>query len=272
MIETAVRAETLHMVELRLDPYRLGDVLKEKRSLSPANIDMSYAAHVALKHLFGKQSLRPYFIDAPLNSVQETANRRNGRPVRLVGYGASGAGSLAKELRLSSPIVADLCDQDDLMSHEFPTGFDLGRRLQFEIRACPVIRKASAGSITLNNGEERSWDEGRELDVFVDRAWKNDGTSINRQDVYSDWLSGRIASMGGADVQTDSVSLKRFNIPKMSRRAHGSDPEMRTVQSPDATLTGELTVTDPEAFDELLRSSIGYHGAFGFGMLRVRSV
>jgi len=45
---------------------------------------------------------------------------------------------------------------------------------------------------------------------------------------------------------------------------------MKTMKRPDVTLTGTLTVTDSDAFGTLLRSGIGRHKSFGYGMLKVR--
>jgi CRISPR system Cascade subunit CasE len=43
------------------------------------------------------------------------------------------------------------------------------------------------------------------------------------------------------------------------------------VSGPDAVLAGQLRVTDPKAFTQLLASGVGRHRAFGFGLLLLRS-
>jgi CRISPR system Cascade subunit CasE len=43
-------------------------------------------------------------------------------------------------------------------------------------------------------------------------------------------------------------------------------------EGPDATIHGELTVTNSEAFGRLLATGVGRHSAYGYGMLLLRPV
>ena len=67
--------------------------------------------------------------------------------------------------------------------------------------------------------------------------------------------------------------MTRFSIERMTRRVpkNGSgERKADTIKRPDVTLTGTLQVTDSSAFVDLLRSGLGRHKSFGYGMLKVR--
>jgi CRISPR system Cascade subunit CasE len=207
-------------------------------------------------------------VDDDPRTVQDTAHRHGGRSVRVLGYADVDADALRHEAKLSpNPTIANLYDADRLDSHEMPTAFREGRRLQFELRACPVVRKASAGE----GPEGQTWNAGDELDAFLSRAWENPDTELDREPVYRDWLERQFDIRGGATPET--IGMTRFSIERMTRRTHGGangERSVRTIQRPDVTLTGTLTVTDADAFVDLLRSGIGRHKSFGYGMLKVR--
>jgi len=142
-----------------------------------------------------------------------------------------------------------------------PAGVDVG----FEVTCVPTVRKASDGVGENFDGERREWYEGQELDAFLSEAWKQgEGADVGREEVYRDWLSGRL-DRGGADL--DEMSLSDFRVQKMTRRNHGSG--FRTITRPVATLAGRLTVTGGDAFGDLLLSGVGRHTAFGCGMLKL---
>jgi len=189
--------------------------------------------------------------------------------VRVLGYADVGDDMLRDEAKLvPNPTIGNLYDPDRLDSHEMPASFREGRRLQFELRACPVIRKASAGTGYNQNGDERSWEAGDELDAFLAEAWtRPEDGDLSREAVYRDWLKDQFTIRGGANIE--SVRMERFSIERMTRRDHNAGGT-KQIKRPDVTLTGMLTVTDSEAFTTVLRSGIGRHKTFGFGMLKIR--
>jgi CRISPR system Cascade subunit CasE len=63
--------------------------------------------------------------------------------------------------------------------------------------------------------------------------------------------------------------MTRVSIERMTRR-NGPDRTPDTIKRPDVTLTGTLQVTDGDAFVDLLRSGLGRHKSFGYGMMKVR--
>ena len=263
MIDTA----TFHMVQLYLDPRRLVQ-LGKMQGLPLARTDTNYLVHCGLGELFGDIAPKPFYVDDDPRTVQDTAHHHGDRYVRVLGYADADDDTLRHEAKLSpNPTIGSLCDWDRFCSQEMPTSFREGRRLQFELRACPVVRKASAGEGP--NGQ--TWSEGDELDAFLSTAWENPDTKLDREQVYRDWLERQFDIRGGAEPQ--SIGMTRFSIERMTRRTHGGsngDRAVRTIQRPDVTLTGTLTVTDSDAFVALLRSGLGRHKSFGYGMLKVR--
>jgi CRISPR system Cascade subunit CasE len=254
---------TFHMVQLYLDPRRLVQ-LGKMQGLPLAKTDTNYLVHCALGELFGDAAPKPFFVDDDPRTVQDTAHHHGDRYVRVLGYSDVDDDTLRNEAKLSpNPTIANLYDADRLDAHEMPASFREGRRLQFELRACPVLRKASAGE----GPEGQTWNAGDELDAFLSEAWENPDTTLDREAVYREWLTRQCEIRGGAEPQ--SIGMTRFSIERMTRR-NGPDHTPDTIKRPDVTLTGTLTVTDADAFVDLLRSGIGRHKSFGYGMLKVR--
>src|SRR5699024_6320809 len=91
---------------------------------------------------------------------------------------------------------------------------------------------------------------------------------IDREETYINWLRRQFEIRGGAEFIL--ARMKRFSIERMSRRNHTSKRKLKTIQRPDVTLAGKLKITDGKVFKELLKSGIGRHKSFGFGMLKIR--
>ena len=67
------------------------------------------------------------------------------------------------------------------------------------------------------------------------------------------------------DVQLSAFGRSR--IQRHSQAGAATARKGRTIDGPDATLTGHLRVIDPVAFAHLLTRGIGRHRSYGFGML-----
>lgn len=253
----------LHMVQLGLDAKGL-TTLGKMLHLPLDRTDTGYLVHCGLGELFGDDAPQPFTIE---NDAQ------NGRQVRVLGYTAADADTLQANAQLdASPTVYEICDWDRLAAKPMPETFPDGMTLQFELRACPVVRKASAGDGVNQNGETRTWDEGDELDAFLAEAWtRPEDDDLSREQVYGDWLDRQFEIRGGAELQ--SAGMTRFSIERMTRRVPkkgNGERKANTIKRPDVTLTGTLQVTDGDAFVDLLRSGLGRHKSFGYGMLKVR--
>lgn len=253
----------IHMVQLRLDARRLVQ-LGKMLHLPLARTSTNYLVHCALGELFQDQAPKPFSVEnAPVR-----LNGEQGRYVRVLGYTAVDDDTLHEVAKaFASPTVYKINDWDCLASKPMPGVFPEGLRLRFELRACPVVRKASSGEAETPNGR-RTWSKGEELDAFLSEAWEHPEEDLDREPVYVDWLERQLDTRGGAELL--NAGMERFSIERMTRRTHGNGRTVKTLKRPDVTLTGILEVTDSPAFADLLQQGIGRHKSFGYGMLKVR--
>ncbi|MFW6053281.1 MAG: type I-E CRISPR-associated protein Cas6/Cse3/CasE [Persicimonas sp.] len=255
-------SEPLHMIDLRLAMRGLTEIGK-MHSLPLNRVDDNYLVHCALGKLFQDNAPKPYCIES-----------KQGRYLRVLGYANVGADALQQTASaFAEPAVYDrACDWEKLASKPLPESLPEGMKLQFELRACPVVRKSSAGDNGKEGKQQRSWRAGQELDAFLAEAWKpeNDGVDLEREAVYRDWLTRQFETRDSGGVpDVDSIKVTRFSIARMMRR-HGADRKPTVLKRPDVTLSGRLQVTDGEAFMKLMSSGVGRHKSFGFGMLKIR--
>ena len=96
---------------------------------NPSDEDFGYAAHAWLAATLGEQAPRPF-------RLMET---RAG--LRLLGYAAADVASLAQHARdFALPDALAVCNWSAAAGKEMPATWTAGRRLGFEVRACPIIR------------------------------------------------------------------------------------------------------------------------------------
>ncbi|MBS3762088.1 MAG: type I-E CRISPR-associated protein Cas6/Cse3/CasE [Planctomycetes bacterium] len=250
MPETKADTQTLYMVQMWLEMKRLVELARALH-LPLNRTDDNYITHCALKELFGDIAPAPFSVE-----------KGDARHLRVLGYCSVPLTELQIRAReYASPLGYEICNWDRLASKPMPDRFTAGTRLQFKLRACPVVRKSSEG---------KYHSAGTEVDAFLSRVWEVDDpeVDIDRAEVYNDWLQDQFARRGGAKLL--SSRLKRFSIERMVRRAHEKDRTSTVIKRPDSTLEGQLEVTEPEAFQSLLKKGIGRHTSFGFGMLKVR--
>jgi CRISPR system Cascade subunit CasE len=258
-----------YMVQCLLDPRRLVQ-LGKMHKLPLARTDTNYLVHCALGRLFGDDAPKPFFVDDDPRTAEDTVREHgSGHSLRVLGYADCGKDDLRREAKLAAnPTIANLCDWDRFDSQEMPQTFREERRLRFELRACPVVRKSSAGQGENRVGQPRTWREGQELDAFLSEAWTSEtDEKLDREKVYGEWLKDQFEQRKGAKLQ--EAAMTRFSIERVVRR-HGQTRTPQGFQIPDVTLTGTMTVTDGPAFADLLKSGIGRHKSFGYGMLKVR--
>lgn len=249
----------LHMMRIPLDAVKVM-ALAQRRGFPMRELDLGYVIHCALDELFGPElSPKPFSFPLP------TKGEGNGKVIPVLAYGDHDTEALrAHASAFAEPGVHALCRWDELADKRLPERFEAGRRLGFTVRACPIVRVAKAGV-----HQDKA---GAEVDAFLVacRRVARD-VPVSREAVYADWLRAEFARRGGAML--DDVKMTRFERERLfRRRAPTQDGARRThlTERPDAVLEGTLTVTDPVAFDALLRRGVGRHRAFGFGMLLLR--
>lgn len=240
----------LHMLQIWLDPRHLAGLGKMLR-LPLKQTNQSYLVHCALGELFQQQAPKPF-------SLEEN----NGRLISALAYSTIDADALHELAKgFASPSVYRIVDWENFHSKPMPSEFPNGMRFDFELRACPVVRKASQGD---------KWNKGQEIDAFLSEVWEHDGheKEFKREEVYINWLNRIVEKQQGATFER--VEMQRFSIERMSRRTQGNKRAMKTIQRPDVTFKGRLTVRNADAFKLLLQKGIGRHKSFGYGMLKLR--
>lgn len=245
---------SLYMLRLDLDQSRLFSMCRRHRL--PRSSDTGYAVHSGLAAMFGA--------DAPSTfSVRDASTRRRGtssaRTLEVLAY----ANLPLSELRERATLHADpeafrILDWERAADKPMPGSWRAGQALGFEVRVCPIVRMSKAGAYAR---------AGAEVDAFLAAAWKDPtGPKPDRDRIYCDWLVAAIERTEGARVRRSAI--ERFELRAVLRRTQGAERSAKAgLRKPDVTIRGELEVTDPRAFDQLLRRGLGRHRAFGFGML-----
>jgi len=243
----------MHLAKLALPKPELAK-FATTRGL-PKQISTNYLVHSVMAEAFS---------DCPTPFVAQD----KGRLIRVLFYADADSEKLISQAKLaSSPEAYEAIRWEETASKPLPDPFPTEVDLRFEVRACPVVRKASAGEGKNKEGEVRSWDEGDELDAFLSRQWTTEH-ELSREEVYCDWLATQFENRGGAEPK--NITMQGFSIREMTRRSHEGNRTVKTLNRPAVTLEGTLQVTDSELFAALLRSGIGRHKSFGYGLLKVR--
>lgn len=233
-----------------------------------ASLDEGRALHHVLDETFGPGAVKPFRLMSP---------RRHNRG-SLYAYTAHEKAALLRIAGETGPPEAGrIFALDDLDTREMPASWTAGRRLAFDLRVRPVVRIRSA--LPNPRQPDQPYQPGAELDAYLVEANRRhpgerprlvDGADIpsgmeqagrTREVVYRDWLAARFA--GAAELDSVKTSLVAFERTRAARAG-------RSIEGPDATFHGELTITDPAAFAALLARGVGRHLSYGFGMLLLR--
>lgn len=233
----------MYMIQSTIAAQALATIYRQK---ALPLIDKRYLLHCALGELYGNHSLKPW----TLQSSTETT-------YTILGYTDADPDTLRRTAQLNAQPAVE--EDHQLHGKEMPAQLPEGLELNFQVEACPVIRKASAGSVDTPNGT-RDWREGQEIDIFLDRAWHTQD-DISREDVYKDWLA-----IEGSDIS--DAEVLSYSFPKwVRRRGHG----YHTIKRPHVYFRGTCTVTDRGQFANTLARGLGQHKTFGMGMIKVRA-
>jgi CRISPR system Cascade subunit CasE len=242
--------ETLYLLHTQPDPQRLAAWAARNRLLDPQG-DLGYALHALLNAAFGKHAPQPFrYLDAYKG---------------LLAYTRLSTAELTQCVALADPDVVAALGLGQTLQHAgmnarpFPTQWAPGHVLGFEVRVRPTIREGKTG---------------RERDAFLSAAEKAGGAELDRSEVYVQWLRELLVRQGGAEL-VDAI-VTRYQLLGVTRKTQKDGPgETRkscVVSGPDVVLTGQLRVTDPQSFAQILSRGVGRHRAFGFGLLLLRSV
>ncbi len=261
---TALNAEpemaTLQMIRAELNTQEFQRWMGTRRLQ-----DADHAMHCLLVECFGDLAPKPFQLIAP----------RTGSTSFLYGYGLAGADALREASAIyADPLQERILRASTLDSKPMPTVWQTGKRLGFDIRIRPVVRLLRNPSVrterptavrSFKDGSDR---RGKECDAFLWEAMlhpERGGMERKREQVYAEWLSSQLDRIGGARLDVQRTKLVSFQRTRAIRKLHA-----RYSEGPDAVMRGILTITDAEAFFNLLTRGVGRHRAFGYGMLLLR--
>ena len=244
------------MVLATLDMRGFNRWAAERGFVRGGTFDEGLALHILLSSTFGTGVLQPFRL---FSSPRRTS-------ASLYAYSGEDDEALAgMAATVAPPDCLSVLDVRRLRSKPMPEAFALKQRLGFDIRVRPVRRvnvdgRRADGSILR---------KGSEVDALVvhpghePRCSPTSERSVTRREaVYTQWLAERLD--GAAVVHEADCRLASF---KRTRTVRGDGPG---PEGPDATLHGELTVSNPDEFVRRLRHGVGRHKAYGYGMLILR--
>lgn len=249
--------QPLHLVRLSLDARKLYAFARRSRAAGRDDIDEGYAVHAVLAALFDhKAPEKERVAPKPFHVASSGAHRLD-----VLGYASLDHVALGERAKtFAEPDAWSVCDFDAFSSKPMPTHFEVGTRLGFAVRACPVRRIAKRGPMT----SERA-----EVDAFLARSWEvGPDVKLDREEVYRDWLAEEMGKEGAARLLRAEV--KSFQLDRLHRRTQGEDRKRREPKRPDVRFEGVLEVASAQAFAVRLARGVGRHRAFGFGMLLLR--
>ena len=209
--------------------------------------DPDHGMHCLLTECFGRDlAPRPFRAIFP----------RGGSHGCLYGYGSAGADDLREAVgAYADPLQCRIIPPHSIDSKPMPAEWTAGRRLGFEVRMRPIVRRTDKADTR----------PGKEWDAFQLEAEQHPKGEMtrSREEVYTDWLRKQFESRGGAALE--SAMLASFQRTRAVRRLRGTYSE-----GPDALMRGTLEITDGPAFAKLLAGGVGRHRAYGYGMLLLR--
>lgn len=213
------------------------------------DFDEGRALHHLLGESFGKGALQPFRLMVP-------RGRDAGQLYAYSRHGAEALRDMAAAIML--PEMQGVIDLASLQAKPMPE-FHAGQRLGIDVLARPVrrLRKPLGG-----------YGAGAEIDAWLLSRLRAhpeanpDPGQHDRGPAYLDWLAERLAPAAELDRNASTISA-------MQRRrvARGG----ASVEGPDVTFHGTITLSDPQAFTALLAHGLGRHAAYGYGMILLRA-
>jgi len=240
-------SEMLYLVKIPLRADKIMPIAR-RRGLPQRDLDDGYLTHCILKELWQDGAPKPFVLQG------------RGRVLDAWGYSRADAATLAEHARAfgDPSLLAAISDIDAIASKPMPR-FERGHRIGFLLRACPVVRLATA-----TNGHAA----GAEIDAFLARCFaEGELTVVSREEVYCAWLRSRLGEQATTGVSVERVRIAGMSRERLIRRTHGRERSASRLERPDVRFEGDLVVADGDRFLACLSHGIGRHRAFGFGAL-----
>ena len=247
---TSARPETaatrsVHMIRADLDVKAFHRWAGSRGLISRNAFDEGFAMHCLLVESFGDIAPKPFRV------IISRDGRQSGV---LYGYCQHDADALRDAAETyADPLQGKVLVASRIDSKTMPSSWRPSQRLGFEVLVRPVVRRARGAK-----------NAGAEIDAFQWEACRHPkgGMERSREEVYSDWLSGRFERRGAQLHQAALTSFQRVRTVR-KLRAHATE-------GPRAVMQGTVVITDPSDFADLVACGIGRHKAYGYGMLLLR--
>src|SRR5690625_5144967 len=239
-----VKTTTVHMIQMWLNSRQLVQ-LGKMLNLPLRKVGNNYLVHCALSELFQDQAPKLFSVEDNHRQISDY----QGQKIRVLFYSEYDWQTLQKLAQgFASPTVYEIVDWEQVASKPMPTEFPDGLELRFEIRTCPVVRKASDGP---------KCNKGQEVDVFLSTVREEDSEDANiaREETH-EAVSIRDVERRVV-VRRASVRVKRCSKERMARRNHKPDRKVAIIQRTDVTVTGTLKIENGKVFEQLLDRGMG---------------
>ena len=208
--------------------------------------DPDHAMHCLLTECFGDLAPKPFRL-----MVTRRAATRS-----LYGYGYTDATALREAA--ADPLQASILPAAGMDSKPVPSGWQPGRRLGFEVRIRPIVRRT-------DKVQDRP---GKECDAFLHEALQHSqrgDMTRTREQVRAEGLSDRLEGKGGVSLDLPSVKLVSFQRTRAYRKLWA-----RHTEGLDAVRRGIVTIADPDAYAGTFSQGVGRHRSYGYGMVLLR--
>lgn len=248
---------TLHLVRVPLDTSKLARWASVRGWVQRRGHHTSFDEGRALHHLV-TEALGPGVFKTFRLLVASRKTIGN-----LYAYSLSDADALRSATNAHAlPEHLDVLRSEQIQSKPMPSSWREGQQLGFDVRTRPVRRLH-----TEIKSPEGRFRRGAEVDAFLVQALRRspdaaDAGTAKRESTYLSWLAEQLSP--AATLVQEHSRLVRFRRVRVARKT-GQGPE-----GPDATIHGNLIVTDADKFAALLARGTGRHRAYGYGMLLLR--
>lgn len=236
----------LNMIQMTPDMAAASRWAIEYNVVSAQGDDFGYAWHALMTAAFGGDAPKPFRVV-----------EKSGRATSILAYSPKSAEELIDIARLEAdPRVMKALGVEDMAGKKMPQAFSEGQNLGFEVRIRPIIRQS---------GEIK-----RERDAFLAAIERAPDATIDRGQVYAEWLTDRLGAAGAAMLTARAEQIGFRKVMRRTQAGADGGRKPKLIDGPEAIFTGTLAVKDADAFATALSNGIGRHKSFGYGMLLLK--
>ncbi len=242
----------LHMIRADLDVSAFHRWAASWGLITRSGFDEGFAMHHLLGQSFGDLAPRPFRVILPRDPGRSTGV--------LYGYCHASADDLREAAAAcADPLQAQALPASGIDGKPMPGEWARGRRLGFEVLVRPIVRRKR---VAPRRGHAERDTFQVEADPSLVGRKGRETMKRSREEVYADWLGGRLERNG---ARLEAAMLHSFQRVRSVRKLRS-----RPTEGPSALMRGTLTITGAEAFANLLERGVGRHCAYGYGMLLLR--